>query len=327
MRFCAVVGAVAFVLAFRPQAAAAQPTFEVTGERALGMGGAFVAVADDATATHWNPAGLAVGGPVGMTIGWARLQSGNPDAPPAAGAWRRSTRLTSIGSLPLGLSFGSFEMTTLGAGRLGRTEVDVRTLRTSRVGATVLQSIADGLVVGATVNYIRGSVISALSTDDSVGDALDRTQDLEGRSRGTVDVDLGIMADLDRVRFGIAWKNLRTPAFGDPSTGVVTLPRQGRLGLAVLPTDGLTLAMDLDLDTVDLGGDLRRAFALGGEGHLGRRLVARTGLRWSLVGDRRLSASVGMSVALRRGLWLDGHYAQGRLDEVREFGVALRAGL
>src|SRR5213083_1097212 len=28
------------------------------GARALGMGGAFVAVADDATAPYWNPAGL-----------------------------------------------------------------------------------------------------------------------------------------------------------------------------------------------------------------------------------------------------------------------------
>jgi len=30
-----------------------------TGARAMGMGGAFVAVADDVTALHWNPAGLA----------------------------------------------------------------------------------------------------------------------------------------------------------------------------------------------------------------------------------------------------------------------------
>src|SRR3954468_21318827 len=35
--------------------------FESIGIRAQGMGGAFVAVADDATATWWNPAGLAVG--------------------------------------------------------------------------------------------------------------------------------------------------------------------------------------------------------------------------------------------------------------------------
>ncbi len=32
--------------------------FELVGARARGMGGAFVAVADDASATWWNPAGL-----------------------------------------------------------------------------------------------------------------------------------------------------------------------------------------------------------------------------------------------------------------------------
>src|SRR6185369_13447208 len=36
-------------------------TFETVGVRAQGMAGAFVAVADDATATWWNPAGLAAG--------------------------------------------------------------------------------------------------------------------------------------------------------------------------------------------------------------------------------------------------------------------------
>ena len=35
--------------------------FENIGTRAQGMGGAFVAVADDATASWWNPAGLASG--------------------------------------------------------------------------------------------------------------------------------------------------------------------------------------------------------------------------------------------------------------------------
>src|SRR5438552_15283744 len=34
-------------------------TFDQLGERAQGMGGAFVAVADDASAIYWNPAGLA----------------------------------------------------------------------------------------------------------------------------------------------------------------------------------------------------------------------------------------------------------------------------
>src|SRR5262245_18000237 len=43
-----------------PRAASAQ-IYETVGIRAQGMGGAFVAVADDATATWWNPAGLATG--------------------------------------------------------------------------------------------------------------------------------------------------------------------------------------------------------------------------------------------------------------------------
>ena len=44
-----------------PAGSAAAQTFEVVGTRAAGMGGAFVAVADDASATYWNPAGLALG--------------------------------------------------------------------------------------------------------------------------------------------------------------------------------------------------------------------------------------------------------------------------
>src|SRR3954454_20833533 len=42
------------------QPAAAQ-LYESVGTRAKGMGGAFVAVADDATATWWNPAGIVTG--------------------------------------------------------------------------------------------------------------------------------------------------------------------------------------------------------------------------------------------------------------------------
>ena len=41
-----------------PQLASAQPDPPV-GVRAAGMGGAFVAVADDASAVYWNPGGLA----------------------------------------------------------------------------------------------------------------------------------------------------------------------------------------------------------------------------------------------------------------------------
>jgi hypothetical protein len=312
------------LVALLPSGASGQPTFESAGARALGMGGAFVAVADDASATHWNPAGLATGGPAGMTIGWHRFQSGNQSDAIRAGALRRGGTYTSLGGWPIGLSYGTFSLTGLSDGQDG---IEVATLRTSHVGLTVLQTVVSGLVVGSTVRYLRGEVVTANAPGGTIGEALALTDGLEGRRRGTLDLDLGVMADMRRVRLGVTWKNLRSPTFGDVSTAAITLPRQVRLGLAVLPVDGLTLAMDIDLDTVDLRGDLRRVFALGGEGRISRRLAVRSGVRWSLEGSRRLLASAGLSMSVRPGLWLDGHFAQGRHDEGREFGVALRAGL
>src|SRR5688572_18945412 len=49
-----------FLLLTRPLPLIAQ-TFGGVGSRAEGMGGAFVAVADDASAVYWNPAGIATG--------------------------------------------------------------------------------------------------------------------------------------------------------------------------------------------------------------------------------------------------------------------------
>jgi len=320
----AVVGVLGIALA-APLQARAQVVFESTGERALGMAGAFVAVADDSTATFWNPAGLVAGGPAGATIGLTRFQAGNPKANPVAGLTRRTGTMTSMGSWPVGLSYGHFVSSVLTAPGNGLTGVE--TLHTSHVGLTVLQTLAEGLVGGITVRYVRGDVVQAISDDQTAEAAFKRTDDMEGKRNGALDIDVGLMADMRRVRVGLTSRNLRSPSFGDSAQNRMTVPRQTRLGVAVLPTSGLTLAMDIDLETVDLRGDLRRVFALGGEGRMGRRLAVRTGLRWDLEGDRRLLGSAGMSISFRRGLWLDGHYAHGRRVEDREFGVALRAGL
>src|SRR3954468_13941768 len=59
----ALLRASALVLVFLgfPLSSATAQTSSTIGERAQGMGGAFVAVADDATAIFWNPAGLGTG--------------------------------------------------------------------------------------------------------------------------------------------------------------------------------------------------------------------------------------------------------------------------
>ena len=96
--------------------------------------------------------------------------------------------------------------------------------------------------------------------------------------------------------------------------------------MAVLPSAGLTFALDVDLDTADLTGGLRRMIALGGESRLGARAAVRGGVRWSRDDSGRQIGTVGGSVMIRRGFWVDGYYTQSRHDEDRGFGIALRAG-
>src|SRR5260221_14438342 len=96
---------VSFVLIAAPLAA--QPT-DAIGVRAQGMGGAFTAVADDATASWWNPAGMAGGAYFN-----ALLESGAQTEPrsdrTAAGdpqsASRANTRSFAVAFPALGLSY------------------------------------------------------------------------------------------------------------------------------------------------------------------------------------------------------------------------------
>jgi hypothetical protein len=290
------------------------------------MGGAFVAVADDPTAVHWNPAGLATGTPAGMTIGWHRFQFGDLKALPVAGVSRADTSLTSISGWPFGLSYGRFQRTSVVPSEGVGNGLSAESLRVNHYGVTILQSVVQGLIVGSTLKYLRGFSARTPVADGTAGDVLHDAADNDRDSHGAFDLDVGIMADMRVVRLGLTLKNLRSPSFASSDGTAITLRKQARLGLAVLPVDGVTLAMDIDLDTVDLRDGLRRMFALGGESRLGSRLVVRSGVRWSLEGARRTVGAVGGSVGIRPGLWLDGHYAQGRTDEDREFGAALRAG-
>ena len=305
------------------QRAHAQMVFESIGERALGMGGAFVAVADDATATHWNPAGLASGKTVGMTIGTSRFHFGNQKGVPQPGPAQGRATLTSFGSLPLGISYGTFQLTTLTSSEAG---VRAETTKASQYAVTVLQSVLPGVVVGSTLKLLRGHVSSELAQGQSAEDALKSAAGLKGDRHTAFDLDIGVMASSDLVRIGLTFKNLRSPGLGVQNGANRPLPRQARLGFALIPVAGLTLAMDVDLNTVGLMGDLRRKGAFGGEIALGPRLSARSGIRWSFVGPRRPVGAFGLSLSVRRGLWVDWHYAKGRLDEDREFGAALRAG-
>lgn len=304
--------------------ASAQATFEAVGSRALGMGGAFVAVADDPTAVFWNPAGLASGQPGGVTIEWVRFRFGNHEAAPSSGPWQRSAKFVSLGTWPIGLSMATFDETQLVPGPADALES--HRFSTKHYGATVLQTLVDGLVVGTTLKYVRGTVATGPALEGSAGEALDAAGDRDGVSSGTVDLDASAMLDGRVFRLGWTLRNLRSPRFKGPAGSEIQLERQSRVGLSILPADGLIFAVDLDVETADRLTGPRRMLAVGAEHVLTPRFAVRGGARWNLRGTRTAVGTVGASFALKAGAWLDGHLTHGRARGERGFGVALRAG-
>jgi hypothetical protein len=121
-------------------------------------------------------------------------------------------------------------------------------------------------------------------------------------------------------------KNLRSPTFKGPAETAITLKRQSRVGLSILPADGLIFAVDLDVNTTSLPTGPSRMLALGAEHTISKRFAVRAGARRNLEGTRLTVGTLGASLALKPGTWLDGHLTQGRGRGERGFGLALRAG-
>jgi hypothetical protein len=86
------------LVAFVPTPLLAQPV-EMVGSRALGMGGAFVAVANDSSATWWNPAGLAAGPFLDVALTRGTFDGSDQRQPARGGTWGFS-----VGTPPFGLS-------------------------------------------------------------------------------------------------------------------------------------------------------------------------------------------------------------------------------
>src|SRR5215207_9607258 len=96
-------------------------TFGGVGTRAEGMGGAFVAVADDASAIYWNPAGIATGATFDLQVSKGDSHLFIGAALPVVGAsYYRTREVTGLPTVS-----GSPDRQTGGSG-----EVQVRTLAT-----------------------------------------------------------------------------------------------------------------------------------------------------------------------------------------------------
>jgi hypothetical protein len=285
-----------------PSVAFAQ-RFDDIGVRAQGMAGAFVAVADDASATWWNPAGLATGLSVvdlslGVTEGGGRAVA---LAFPSLGLSYYRLNISqiqppaSIGSPGSGRQDNGAAGSGLPSGEAGL----------SQFGATVGQSITQYLVVATTVK-----IVSAQSDTEA-------------------DLDVGAMAAFGDVRLGLSVRDLRNPTFGS-GTGMFELDRRARAGAAYLAAgfgalDRVVFAVDADLNSARVGGLEEQDVAGGVETWwLGRRLSVRAGGGANTASGGGSFGAFGVSVVPYPRLNIDGALTRGASSTRDRWSLGLR---
>lgn len=306
-----------------PALAAAQG-FETLGTRAAGMGSAFVAVADDASAVYWNPAGLASGAYFSLVIDRSTAEA-KLDHPSMGSS--RSAFAIALSAPPLGLSYYRLRQTTTSpvigfdTGQTG-----VASLITHHAGVTLLHSLSSALVVGGTLKVVRGVAASGIAVG-ATRDELLEADDLIGRASNRVDADLGVMASLGVLRAGLTVRNVSEPEFQSAgSGGPLKLNRQARAGIAVVVLPNWLVALDADLTKQpDPNGDTRNV-ATGIEGRVHRRVTVRGGFRVNTVegSGGRPVVSGGGSFAVFGSTFVDAHVTGGSRDGDRGWGLSGR---
>lgn len=314
------------------------------GTRAAGLAGAFVGVADDASAVYWNPAGLATGALLSAIVTFSSEETA-PDDPQTAAAARHTGRMVALSLPPIGLAYyrvgayGTGAATPAVTGPQSREEVRrrVHALTTSTAAVSLLQSLTEHIVVGVTPKIVRGSAAVGAASDQRAGDALTTAAALEGLSRTTFDVDAGVMIAVQRFRLGLVARNLTTPAFakataGKPGEdgGEIELSREVRAGAAWGSTwpghTRLVVAADADLASRTTPFGDRRDVAVGVETWwMAERLGVRGGVRRSTIGESRAAAAAGVSAGLKAGMLIEAHAVFGHQDE-RGWSIGARMG-
>ena len=333
MTICVRLTVLLAVVLLLPTPAASQ-SFDTVGTRAAGMSGAFVAVSDDASAVYWNPAGFAAGSYFSLVLDWG---VGETDTAVDEPAGSRSGWMLALGMPALGLSYYRLRSTALeplvsidgsSGSRNFTDEVQVRSLVSHHVGSTLVQSILPGLAVGATLKLVRGVAASEIGTPTDRESVLDG-EGLSSKGTNRFDVDLGVMATSRWVKAGLTVRNVSEPDFATPGGDELTLERQARAGVALLPLPGWTLAADVDLlENHGVTGIEGRDMAIGAEGRVWRRAFVRAGTRFALDADgpggRRSSTSFGGSFAVMASVLVDAQVTTGSKWAPRGWGLAAR---
>ncbi len=246
------------------------------GARALAMGGAFVAVCNDATAMVWNPAGLA-------QLDDTRLAGMSTDLYGLGWTHQFVGVTTSFANLGIGLGWESMSVSNPITGIGGVPTDSTYELRESVIIGSLAANVLDVAMVGANVKYYMGKD----NNDTAAGFGF----------------DLGLLVSLgDMFVIGVNAIDLAgsTIEWDGGATDIVS--GLYKAGLAMkLADEKFVLAADIDFDGTDLG-----------DTHVGMefRVIDELALRGGVVltnnfQDYYLTVGAGINVA---GLYVDAAY-------------------
>ena len=243
------------------------------GARALAMGGAFVAVADDATAALWNPAGLA-------QLADTRLAGMSTDLFGMGITHQYVGAVTTFANLGIGLGWERAAIDGQivdGAGDPGNAFTWVE----QAIVGSLATNVMDIAMVGANVKYYLA--------DSGLGDS--------GSGFG---FDLGLLVSLgDMFVIGVNAMDLAGSSIAWDGGAKDVVSGLYKAGLAVKLADGqFILAADVDFDGSDLG-DMH----VGMEFQLIDELALRAGV--AMADETIITVGAGINVA---GLYVDAAY-------------------
>ena len=245
------------------------------GARALAMGGAFVAVADDATAVCWNPAGLA-------QVMDTRIAGMSTDLFGMDSTHQYVGAVTTFANIGIGLGWERASVTGDGVDADGNPTGSFSWDESTILG-TLATNIMDIGLAGATAKYYMAN-------------------GYDGTASG-FGFDLGLLVNLgDMFTIGVAAIDLGGSAITWDDADTDTISGMYKAGLAMkLADDMLVLAADIDFDGTEMG-----------DAHLGLEfnVIKELALRGGVVltdnfQDYYFSVGGGINVA---GLYVDAAY-------------------